>query len=118
MPCWRLIPSRFPPFQLFERVAGLSGDPNDARRGVWEDESRRAAVHDPDDYAAGQVLARALRAGGSNGIVYDSVRHAGGACVGVFRPPLLSSPRQERHLCYVWDGTAISTVYEKRASCG
>lgn len=109
-----------PPIEIDMRVylADLAGDLHDARRGIWEDESRRSAVHDPDDYAAGQALARALRADGSNGVVYDSVRHAGGTCAGVFRPPLLSSPRQERHLCYVWDGTAISTVYEKRALGG
>ena len=27
---------------------------------------------------------------------------------------LLSNTRQERHLCYVWDGLQIATVYEKR----
>ena len=43
----------------------------------------------------------------------------------VFRPPIqlferVTDPadleaicRQERHLCYVWDGTRIATVYEK-----
>jgi hypothetical protein len=28
-------------------------------------------------------------------------------------PLILSNCRQERHLCYVWDGRAISTIYEK-----
>ncbi len=74
-----------------------------------------AEVYRPDDYAAAQSLAKTLRAEGSNGIVYDSVRRDGGACVAVFRPPLLSNARQERHLCYVWDGRRIATVYEKRA---
>ncbi len=31
-----------------------------------------------------------------------------------FKPRLLSNCRQERHLCYVWDGGAIATIYEKR----
>ncbi len=72
-------------------------------------------VYHPDDYAAGQALAVRLRAEGSSGIVYDSVRDIDGVCAAVFRPRCLSNPRQERHLCYVWDGRAITTVYEKRA---
>ena len=71
-------------------------------------------IHHNDNYAAGQHLARTLRAAGSNGIAYDSVRRAGGQCVAVFRPPLLSNARQERHLCYVWNGQKVETVYEKR----
>lgn len=78
------------------------------RRDDWP------AVYDPEDYAAGQALAAALRREGSNGIAWDSVRHEGGQCAAVFRPPLLSHCRQERHLCYVWDGERIATVYEKR----
>ncbi len=34
--------------------------------------------------------------------------------VAVFRPRLLSNCRQERHLCYVWDGRKIAIIYEKR----
>lgn len=75
-------------------------------------------VYDPEDYSASQHLAVALRREGSNGIAYDSVRRRGGQCAAVFRPRLLSNCRQERHLCYVWDGHRISTVYEKRAHRG
>ena len=70
-------------------------------------------VYHDDSYAVGQNLARRLRDDGSNGIVYDSVRRAGGECAAVFIPRLLSNCRQERHLCYVWDGTRIATIYEK-----
>jgi hypothetical protein len=73
-----------------------------------------AVFHDPQDYGAGQQLGRQLRRAGSNGIAYDSVRRQGGQCVALFRPPLLSNARQERHLCYVWDGQRIATLYEKR----
>ncbi len=55
-----------------------------------------------------------LREAGSNGIVYDSVRRTAGECAAVFRPPLLSNACQKRHLCYVWNGRQIVTVYEKR----
>lgn len=73
------------------------------------------AIYDPDAYGASQALAISLRAGDSDGIVYRSVRDEAGECAAVFRPRLLSNCRQERHLCYVWDGEAITTVYEKRA---
>ena len=73
------------------------------------------ALYDPMQYAASQHFAAGLRDAGSDGIVYESVRHDGGECVAVFRPRLLSNCRQERHLCYVWDGGAIATIYEKRA---
>ena len=71
-------------------------------------------VYRDDNYAAGQRLAKTLRKDGSNGITYDSLRHDGGQCVAAFRPRLLSNARQERHLCYLWDGQRISTVYEKK----
>ncbi len=71
-------------------------------------------VYRPDDYAASQLLGGALRAGGSNGLVYDSVRHDGGKCIAVFRPPVLSSCRERRHLRYVWDGARIVDVLEIR----
>lgn len=72
-------------------------------------------VYHDDNYAAGQHLAATLRKDGSNGIAYSSVRWQGGECVAVFRPRLLSNSRQERHLCYLWDGQRIAEVYEKRA---
>jgi hypothetical protein len=73
------------------------------------------ALYHPTHYAVSQELAAKLRNEGSNGIAYLSVRHAGGQCVAVFRPRLLSNCRQERHLCYVWDSRVIATVYEKSA---
>lgn len=72
-------------------------------------------VYQDDNYAAAQHLAVTLRKDGSNGIAHDSVRRQGGQCVAVFRARLLSNCRQERHLCYVWDGRRVSSVYEKRA---
>ena len=73
-----------------------------------------AAYYHPENYAVAQELAASLRKAGSDGIVYQSVRHDSGECAAVFRPRLLSNCRQERHLCYVWDGKKIASVYEKR----
>jgi len=87
----------------------------------------RAPLHDlrgmrtilPDvyrlaDYTASQLLGGVLRAGGSNGVVYDSVRLDGGRCAGVFRPRALSHCRERKHLRYVWDGASITQVLEIR----
>lgn len=71
-------------------------------------------IYDPDSYAASQSLAIEIRNSGSSGLAYDSVRNPGGECVAIFRPRVLANCRQERHLTYVWDGSSISTVYEKR----
>ena len=91
-------------------LVDLDGDLHDLR-GM---KAAQPLVYHNDNYAAGQHLARTLRAAGSNGIAYDSVRGTDGECVGVFQPPLLSNARQERHLCYVWNGREVETVYEKR----
>ena len=73
------------------------------------------ALYHSTSYGVSQGIALQLREIGANGIVYASVRHEGGECAAVFRPRLLSNCRQERHLCYVWDGKTISTIYEKRS---
>lgn len=71
-------------------------------------------VYRADDYGASQALARRLRAQGSCGIAYDSVRHAGGSCVALFRPKTLTNVRQGAHLIYRWNGETIGQVYELR----
>lgn len=76
-------------------------------------ESHPAYYHSAN-YGAPQELGGQLREDGSDGIVYQSVRHEGGECAAVFRPRLLSNCRQERHICYVWDGRSITKVYEKK----
>jgi len=90
-------------------LADLEGDLHDIRG-----DARFAAAHDPDNYSAGQAMARDLKKINSGGIAYDSVRDQGGECVAVFRPRLLSNCMQAQHFCYVWDGVRIAQVYEKR----
>lgn len=101
-----------PPQELDMRVyaVDLAARLHDIR-GWHEDPP---ALYAPDSHAAGQALAVRLRERGADGLVYDSVRHPGGECAAVLRPRLLANCRQERHLCYVWDGRTIATVYEKR----
>ena len=80
---------------------------------------RGATAHDrdvlsPTSYVASQALGRELRALGSNGVCYDSVRRRSGQCVAVFRPRLVSHVRQSGHLRYAWNGDRIAAVYELR----
>jgi hypothetical protein len=90
--------------------ATLSSDLHDVRGMA----GTRPELYHPSDYSASQVLARSLRTMGSWGVAYDSVRRAGGECAAVFRPRAIANCRQAEHLGYVWDGTRIATVYEKR----
>ncbi len=69
-------------------------------------------------YAAGQAFARDVRAGGGNGVVYTSVRHAAGECVGVFVPRLVRNARTERFIGLRWDGNAIVDAYTKDSLLG
>lgn len=84
-------------------LGDVEGQLHDLRGGYPEE-------HAPNNYGASQALAKTLRSGGSNGIVYDSVRHAGGACVALFYPDLIAPVRQGAHLTYHWDGSRISGV--------
>ena len=75
---------------------------------------RMPDIYDPDSYVASQKLARGLKRAGSNGVVFDSVRHPGGQCLAIYRPRLIQNCRQGTHLRYVWDGAQISQVYALR----
>jgi RES domain-containing protein len=101
-----------PPTEVDMRVlvARIRSDLHDVRDAA----DAHATIYHPTSYAAGQELAKALRAAGSWGILYRSVRRQGGECVAVFRPRAITGCRQSVHLSYVWDGERISIVYEKK----
>ncbi len=74
-----------------------------------------AAVLDPADYTASQALGIALRALGSAGIVYPSVRCPGGECAGLFYPDGAGHPVQGRHLDYHWNGERVDLYRDRSA---
>jgi len=76
---------------------------------------RYPRLYDPDSYAASQKAARDLLDAGSNGVVYDSVRHPGGECLACFRPRLVRNVRVGAHYEYVWDGRAEPRVRRLQA---
>jgi len=89
--------------QFREIVLSVTADLHDLRE-------RDHPALDPGSYAASQQLGRSLRASGSEGLVYPSVRHPGGECVALFHPDSASDPVQGRHLDYHWDGARVDIV--------
>jgi hypothetical protein len=89
--------------QFRELVLDLDATLHDLRGG----DPAMAPALDSDGYSASQTLARALRAAGSDGLVYPSRRDLGGQCAGLFYPDLARNPVQGRHLDYHWDGARV-----------
>jgi RES domain-containing protein len=77
---------------------------------IRSDDAASAPLYHPNSYAASQAFAQPLRAGGSNGVLYRSVRHQGGECVACFRPLLVTNVRQAAHFEYRWSGTRRPTI--------
>jgi RES domain len=74
------------------------------------DVRKRPECHIPDDYAPGQRLGRVWREAGKDGVLYRSVRHEGGLCAAVFRPPALGACIQSTHYAFHFDGTRIVAI--------
>lgn len=64
----------------------------------------------PTDYAPSQVEGAELRAAGSDGLLWNSVRMPGGQCAGVFWPDVVTIPVQGSHFCYHWNGERVDFV--------
>ncbi len=87
-----------------ELVGRIDAELDDIRGGGFD------ALLDPNDYAASQSFARSAKDRGSNGIVYPSVRNAGGECFAVFYPDVMAVPHQGCHISYHWDGARIDMI--------
>jgi len=64
----------------------------------------------PDRYVESQALAEQLLEVESLGVVYPSVRRAGGTCVACFRPALVSNVRRGRTYRFRWKGAPTPVV--------
>src|SRR3546814_20520642 len=77
---------------------------------------RQAPTHaslDPDPavgYPAGNAVAAAARAAGHNGIIYPSVRHAGGTCIAALWPNVVQSVVPGAMSRLTWSGTPAYSV--------
>ncbi|NGO54086.1 RES family NAD+ phosphorylase [Mesorhizobium camelthorni] len=75
-----------------------------------DDVSAVPDVLHPDDYTASQIEGSRLRAAGSDGLVWGSVRMPGRWCIGIFWPDVLPVPVQGRHYSYHWNGARVDYV--------
>jgi hypothetical protein len=92
--------------QYRELQAGIAGSLHDLRGSGFEE------VLAPADWKPGQVLAGALKAGGSDGIVYPSVRWPEGHAAALFYPDLVKLPVvQAQTLQYHWDGERMTRYF-------
>lgn len=89
--------------QFRELVADVAADLGDLRG----DDPRWQPALDPNSYEAAQTMAAALRAAGSDGLVYPSVRDPGGQCASLFYPDLAGNVVQARHVDYHWNGMRV-----------
>ncbi len=104
----RAFPSNI---QMRELVAGIDCELVDMRG----QQTNRPELYDPDNYSEAQKFGTGLRwpaaGAGENGIVYDSVRRAGGTNVCVYRPSLVILPvNQADHYEYRWDAAGQVTI--------
>lgn len=74
-------------------LADLAGDYRDIR-GLGSD---FPALYAPADYRASQSFGEAVRASSDHGILYDSVRHAGGQNAVCYRTTSILNVRQSAH---------------------
>jgi RES domain len=81
-------------------LSDLSASLHDLRRA----RGFRACL-DRDSYVESQALAERLLAAASLGVIYPSVRRAGGTCVACFRPALVTNVRHGKTYRFTWDGT-------------
>jgi RES domain len=84
-----------------ELFASLAGEYLDLRAAP----GHPSLIADPAiGYLAGNALARAVLVHGVNGIIYPSVRHAGGTCFAVLWPHAVQSVAQGKMYRLTWSG--------------
>jgi len=64
----------------------------------------------PSSYVESQAFAERLLDEGSLGIVYPSVRNAGGTCIVCFRPALVTHVRKGRTWRFRWRGDPVPEI--------
>lgn len=74
-------------------LSGLGGEYVDLRGA----QSQMPDVYDSVSYAAGRVLGEGIRASGGDGILFNSVRHAGGTNIVAYRPRKVVDVIQVEH---------------------
>ena len=91
-------------------TATIDGTFDDIRARSMRSKLYSAAL---DDYGYAQRYAHKLYARNRvDGIVYNSVRSAGGQCVAAFRPRIISNAVVRKYIQFRWDGRRIAGVVD------
>lgn len=91
-------------------MSDFSADFHDLRAAP----SSMRAYLDPGTYVESQALAETLLEADALGVIYPSVRHAGGTCVACFRPALVTNVRRGKTYRFTWDGGPDPVIIEGR----
>lgn len=102
--------------QMRELIANIDTDLIDIRG----QQAAQPELYHPDDYSRSQAFAADLKwpkaPPAANGIVFDSVRHAGGTNVCIFWPSKVPLPVvQGDHYEYHWDASGVVNVVKLTA---
>lgn len=96
--------------QVRELVGAIDAMLHDLRGPGWQ-----TLLHpDPVQYDTPQRYGARARDAGADGIVYPSLRNAGGQCIAAFWPDVVTAPMQGDHFRYHWNGNHID--YARRTS--
>ena len=87
--------------------SGTIAKPLDDVRGAAYARLQKPAL---SSWRVTQPFGKKRRDSGSWGLLYKSVRNAGGQCVAAFRPLTISKPRQGKHFRYRWNGSEIDQL--------
>jgi len=94
-----------------ELLADFIGDFPDLHGTELTGQAQLALDQEPGKgYPAGQALAADLRREGHRGLIYPSVRHAGGRCFVAFDPGIIQNVRPGASWRLVWSGAPDFTV--------
>jgi RES domain-containing protein len=89
-------------------IASIAKTLHDLRKGDWKE----LLNPDPARYGLPQAFGAQLKEAKSNGLVYPSVRHSGGECIGAFWPNVLSDLAEGKRIALKWDGHRIKAWFD------
>jgi hypothetical protein len=99
-----------PPMRLQMRLysVAVNGEVADLRLAAHSE----PRLVDPAEYGYTQSIGRRLRAEDTHGILYPSVRQAGGECLAALRTGILKNCQHAAYLEYNWNGRAMDAIFE------
>ncbi len=92
--------------QMRELVSRPQADLHD----LVSEKNKHPQFYESDNYSASQAYGEDIRKSGSDGILYESVRHTGGKNIVIFKPKILLPVVQGDHYEYAWNSRGEHSV--------